>query len=305
MQTILGAGGSVGKELATELVNYTKEIRLVNRHPKKVNETDQLFPADLLNTESLDKAVEGSEIVYVTIAFKYKASVWEENWPRFINNLIQSCKKHNAKIVFVDNIYMYDRDHLQNMTEKTPINPSSKKGKIRAEIAGQLLNAAEKKEVNAMIARSADFYGPNVIGSLLTQSVLNNLRKDKSPQWIGKLDVVHSFTNTRDIGKAVALLGNTADAYNQTWHMPTFEGKLTSRQWIELVMKTIKKNKKIQAMPVWSLGIMGLFIPILKEIKEMSYQLDRDYYFNSSKFNKEFHFTPITPEEGIKEMVNS
>lgn len=305
MQTILGAGGSVGRELAKELINYTKEIRLVNRNPKKVNETDQLFPADLLNKESLDKAVEGSEIVYVTIAFEYKASVWKENWPKFINNLIQSCKRHNAKIVFVDNIYMYDRDHLHNMTEETPIKPTSEKGKVRAGIVSSLMNAVGNNEITAMIARSADFYGPNVIGSLLTQSVLNNLKKNKSPQWIGKLDVVHSFTNTKDIGKAVALLGNSADAYNQTWHMPTYEGKMTSREWIELIMKSMNNNKKIQAMPVWLLGILGLFIPILKELKEMSYQLDRNYYFNSSKFNKEFHFTPITPEVGIKEMINS
>lgn len=34
MQTILGAGGSIGTELAKELINYTKDIRLVSRNPK-------------------------------------------------------------------------------------------------------------------------------------------------------------------------------------------------------------------------------------------------------------------------------
>lgn len=46
-QTILGAGGPIGIELAKALTAYTTDIRLVSRNPKKVNQTDTLFPADL------------------------------------------------------------------------------------------------------------------------------------------------------------------------------------------------------------------------------------------------------------------
>jgi nucleoside-diphosphate-sugar epimerase len=303
MQTILGSGGDAGTRLAKQLVNYTKDIRLVSRNPKRINDSDQLMKADLANPSLLDDAVKGSEVVYVTIGFEYKTRIWKEKWPKFMTNLIESCKKHNSKIVFVDNIYMYDPDYLGNMTEETPIKPVSEKSRIRAEIFRKLMNAVEQKEVTALVARGADFYGPNVQGSLLTQSVYNNLLKNKNPQWIGKLEMLHSFTNIKDIGEALALLGNTKDAYNQVWHLPTTDEKLTSRQWIELMMKAMNVQKKIQTIPTSMLGIIGLFVPILKELKDVSYQLDRDYYFNSSKFNKRFNFTPISPEEGIKEMI--
>ena len=305
MQTILGSGGDAGTQLAKQLINYAKDIRLVSRNPKKVNESDKLMKADLSNPNLLNEAVKGSEIVYVTIGFEYKTKVWKETWPKFMTNLIESCKKHNSKIVFVDNIYMYDPDHLGNMTEETPIKPVSEKSRIRAEIFRMLMNAVERKEVAALVARGADFYGPNVQGSLLKQSVYNRLLKNKNPQWIGKVDVLHSFTYGKDIGKALALLGNTPDAYNQVWHLPTTDEKLTSRQWIQLMMKAMNKQKKIQAIPTSMLGIIGLFVPILKELKDVSYQLDRDYFFNSNKFNKEFNFTPISPRDGIKEMINS
>lgn len=304
MQTILGAGGGAGTELAKQLINFTKEIRIVNRNPKKVNETDQLISADLSIPALLDDAVKESDVVYVTIAFEYKTSVWKEQWSKFMINLIESCKKHNAKIVFVDNMYMYDPNHLSNMTEETPVNPSCEKGKVRAEVLNTLMSAVERGEVTALVTRGADFYGPGVIGSILTQSVYNNLKKDKNPQLLGKLDVIHSFTYSKDIGKALAMLGNTPDAYNQVWHLPTYEGKLTSREWVELFMKEMNKQKKIQVLPVWAMGMLGLFIPILKELKDISYQFNRDYYFNSRKFNKHFNFTPTTPEEGIKEIVN-
>jgi len=304
MQTILGACGAAGTELAKQLINYTKEIRIVSRNPKKLNDTDQLIQTDLSNPALLGDAVKGSEVVYVTIAFEYKISVWKEKWPNFMSNLIRSCKTHNAKIVFVDNMYMYDPDYLSSMTEETPIKPISEKGKIRSEIFRMLMNAVEQKEVSALVARGADFYGPGVIGSYLTQTVHNNLLKDKSPQWLGKLDAIHSFTYSKDIGKALALLGNTKDAYNQVWHLPTTEQKLTSRQWIELMMKEMKKQKKIKAIPTSMMGLLGLFISVLKELKDISYQMDQDYYFNSSKFNKRFNFTSTSPEEGIKETVS-
>jgi nucleoside-diphosphate-sugar epimerase len=303
MQTILGAGGGAGTEITRELSKYTKDIRVVSRNPKKVNETDQLMKADLTDPAQLDKAVEGSEIVYVTIAFPYSIKVWRELWPKFMRNLIETCRKHKSKIVFVDNVYMYDPKYLSDMTEETPINPVSEKGEVRAEVTKMLMVAVEKNKVEAIIARAPDFYGPGVIGSMLYQTVYLKLLKDKNPQWLGKLDVIHNFIYNKDIGKAVALLGNTPDAYNQVWHLPTTDQKLTNRQWIELMMNAMNKQKKIQTMPEWMISALGIFVPILKELQDVGYQFKQDYFFNSSKFNKRFNFTPIAPEAGIKGMV--
>jgi len=304
MQTILGAGGGAGTEITKQLFNYTKDIRLVSRNPKKVNETDQLMKADLTDPAQLDKAVEGSEIVYVTIAFPYNAKVWRQLWPTFMKSLIEVCSKHKTKIVFVDNVYLYDPKYLSDMTEETPINPVSEKGKVRAEVAKMLMNAVEKNKIEAIIARAPDFYGPGIIGSMLYQTVYQKLIKDKNPQWLGKLDVIHNFIYSKDIGKSVALLGNTRDAFNQVWHLPTTDKKLSNRQWIELMIKAMNKQKKIQTMPDWLINILGIFIPILKELQDVGYQFKQDYFFNSNKFNKRFNYTPTSPEDGIREMVS-
>lgn len=303
MQTILGAGGGAGTEITRELSNYTKDIRVVSRNPERVNDTDQLMKADLTDPKQLDEAVKGSEIVYVTIGFPYNIKVWREIWPKFMKNLIDSCAKYKTKIVFVDNMYMYDPKYLSDMTEETPVNPISEKGKVRAEVANMLMDAIEKNKVEALIARAPDFYGPGIKGSLLYQSVYLNLLRNKNPQWLGKLDVIHSYIYSKDIGRAVALLGNTPDAYNQVWHLPTTDKKLTNRQWIELMMKAMNKQRKIRVMPDWMISLVGIFMPILKELKDVNYQIKQDYFFNSSKFNKRFNFIPISPEDGIKEMV--
>jgi putative NADH-flavin reductase len=107
MQTILGAGGIIANELAKELhKNFTKELRLVGRNPKKVNDSDELFKADLLNAQQTADAVEGSEIVYFTAGLPYNSKIWHDQWPIVMQNVIDACELHKAKLVFFDNVYM-------------------------------------------------------------------------------------------------------------------------------------------------------------------------------------------------------
>jgi len=301
MQTILGAGGAVGTLLAKELSNYTDKIRLVNRNPISVNGNEELFKADLTNPDEVMIAVEGSEIVYVTIAFEYKLKVWEQKWVPFINSVINACIKHKAKLVFFDNIYMYDKNFLTNMKEDTPINPPSKKGEVRYRVLNTIMNKVKSGELTALIARAPDFVGTS--SSILIETVYNNFKKGKKAIWLGDADKIHDFIYIPDAAKGTAMLGNTPDAYNQVWHLPTGNPNLTGKNWMALFAKEMNIELKYSVMPKWTLGILGIFIPILRELKEMVYQLDRDYIFNSDKFCKKFDFKPTSPKEIVKNIV--
>jgi len=303
-QTILGSGGAIGNELAKALHNYTDQIRLVSRNPKKINETDEIFPADLSDSKQIDAAIAGSSVVYVTIGFDYNLKVWRKKWPPFMHAVIDGCTKHKAKLVFFDNVYMYAPSEIPNMTEASEMNPISEKGKVRKQLVDMIFEAIEAKKIEAIIARAADFYGPNVATSMLQETVQKNLAKNKAANWLGGLDFKHSFTYTPDAGRATALLGNTADAYNQVWHLPTDPQTLTGREWTELFASQMNKKVKISAMPSWMLKILGWFIPILGEFYEMSYQYDRPYFFNSQKFMTRFpDFRITTYQEGVQEVL--
>ena len=305
MQTILGSGGVIGKELAKALKDYTEEIRLVSRNPKKVNETDQLLALDLLDAKNVEKAVKGSSVVYVTIGFPYSYKSWKENWPEFTKNVINACMAHNCKLVFFDNVYMYDPEYMGNMTEETPVKPVSKKGEVRAETSKMIMDKIEEGKLTALIARSADFYGPGIENKhgFLTDSVFNPLSKGKTATWIGPSKFKHSFTYTIDAAKAVALLGNTDDAYNQIWHLPTAQNPLTGKEWIEAIAKELGTKPKYNEVSKFIIKMLGIFIPFLREVPEMLYQYDRDYVFNSDKFTKRFGIQATDYFIGIKEIV--
>jgi NAD dependent epimerase/dehydratase family. len=303
MQTILGANGTIGSVLAKELINYTDKIRLVSRNPRKVNESDELFAADLSNPGSVDHAVEGSDVVYLVVGFDYKVKVWEEKWPRLISATINACLKHNAKLVFFDNVYTYDINAIPHMTEESPNNPPSKKGAVRKQIAGMIMDEVKAGKLMALIARSADFYGPGNDKSFVNEMVYKNFLKGMRAIWFVDADKKHSFTYTPDAAKATALLGNTDDAYNTIWHLPTDKNTLTGREFVELFSREMKVANKLFVMPLWMIKIVGLFVPVLKEMPEMIYQYDRDYFFDSSKFEKRFKFKTTTYQEGVRNTV--
>lgn len=306
MQTILGAGGAIGVELARALKDYTNKIRLVSRNPKKVNETDELFKADLLNATEVKNAVKGSSIVYVTVGFPYNYKTWKECWPKFTENVIDACIVNDCKLVFFDNIYMYDPNYLDGMDEETPINPPSKKGKIRAQIADMILSKVKEGKLTALIARSADFYGPGIKNtSMLTETVFNPFSSGKKANWMASLNYKHSFTYTPDAAKATALLGNSEEAYNQVWHLPTAKNPYTGREWIQAIAKEMGVAPKTQTAGKFIVRLLGLFIPLMREMPEMMYQYDRNYVFNSDKFEQQFNFKTTPYPDGIKEIVKS
>src|SRR4051812_31425515 len=99
MQTILGANGTIARELSRCLPALHVQIRQVSRHPKKINPSDETMQADLLNYHQVEKAVEGSDVTYLLAGLPYKAKTWQEQWPRVMRNTIDACKKHNSKLV--------------------------------------------------------------------------------------------------------------------------------------------------------------------------------------------------------------
>lgn len=304
MQVILGSGGAIGNDLAVELKKYTGKIRLAGRNPKKINDNDELFKCDLMIAEDVDNAVKGCEIAYLTVGLQYKLKVWQQQWPVVMKNTITACKKHKTKLVFFDNIYMYHPGMLNPMTEETEVHPSSKKGKVRAEIAQMILDEVKTGKLQALIARSADFYGPGISNSVFNEVVVKNLKAGKKANWFCSLNYLHNFTFTPDAAKATAMLGNTDSAFGEVWHLPT-AAPITGKEWIEKVAAELGVKPKTQIATKLIIKIMGLFNPVMKEFVEMLYQWDHDYNFDSSKFETIFKMKPTPVDEAIKQIIKA
>lgn len=306
MQTILGGGGAIGNALAKALFEYTNQVRIVSRTPKAVTGKEMLFSADLRDAAATERAVAGSEIVYLTAGLPYNTKTWQRDWPLIMQNVISACKKHGAKLVFFDNVYMYAPEALADMREDARVAPISGKGKVRAQLV-EMLWQAQADGLPVLIARSADFYGPGAEKvSLLSIGVLENFRKKRKAMWLADDTKIHSFTFTEDAARATALLGNTPDAYGETWHLPTSEERFSGKDWVALAASVMKVPARHWVLRKRLLGFMGLFSLMMRELREMQYQNDRDYFFNSEKFRQRFPEFSITDYElGLRQTVET
>ena len=304
MQTILGAGGVIGNDLAKALMIYTDQIRLVSRNPKAINPNDELFSADLLDPVAVQKSLLGTKVAYLTAGLPYSTKIWREKWPLLMRNVIDACKANETKLVFFSNVYSLGKVEGW-MSEESPMNPCSKKGEVRAKVEQMILDEVQKGNLQAMIARAADFYGPGAVLSFVDAMVFQNLAKGKTPQILVNANTKHTFTFTPDAARATAALGNTQSAYNQIWNLPTDSNALTGREFVHLAAEAFGAKDKYTVLSKTMIRLIGLFVPVLGESVEMLYQNQYDYLFDSSKYVRHFKHAATTYQEGIKQTAAS
>ncbi len=259
--------------------------------------------ADLNFIEQVNNVIENDSIVYLLIGLPYDVTIWRAQWPKVIHNTVEACKNKNAKLIFFDNVYMYGRV-IGKMDEDTQVNPCSKKGEIRAKIAEYLISEIKQKNITALIARSADFYGPYALNTSIPDiMVFNNLAKGRKAQWLVNANVKHSFTFTLDCSKSLYLLAKNENAFNQIWHLPTANPALTGKEFIELAAGYFKVKPEYTVLTKLIVKFAGLFNKSIKEVYEMLYQNEYEYEFNSSKFENYFNFKPTSYQTGIQQTI--
>lgn len=304
MQTILGANGIIGEELAKELkLNYTTDIRIVGRNPKKINNTDSLHPADLLDLNQTLKAVQASEICYLTVGLPYTSEVWFSQWEIIMKNAIESCVKTKSKLVYFDNTYMHGQSD-QLVTEEEPFTATGRKGLGKAKATTLLLDAIKDGKIEAAICRAPEFYGPGKTKSITNSVFFQSIKKGKKPRIFLTDNTLRTLIYAPDASRATALIGNTPDAYNQTWNLPCDDNRMTYKQWIKSAEFILNRPIPYTVLKKWQLKAASLTNNNIKETLELLPRYEVDNLFDSSKFKNRFPDFKVTSyREGISKIL--
>lgn len=296
MQTILGANGQIAVELARELNRaFTPDLRLVSRNPRKVkvNETDDLVQADLLSADQTAKAVAGSRTVYFTAGLPANTKLWEAQFPTMLQNALDASRLAGANFVYFDNTYMYPQD-ARPQTEQTAFAPAGRKGKVRAQMASMVLKEMTRGGMPTLIARAPEFYGPGRTQSFTNALVIDRLKTGRRPLVPVRDDRLRTLIWTPDASRALALLGNTPDAFGQTWHLPVTNDRPTYKEFIAMASEAFGQDPGYTVLPRWILSGAGLFSPRVRELKELLPRYEHDNHFDSTKFTTRFPQFEVT-----------
>ena len=221
-----------------------------------------------------------------------------------MQNLVDASLKHGLRVVFVDNLYMYG-PQVEALHEAMNLTDHPGKTAVRAEITRIWQGAVNHKGLRFSALRAPDFFGPNVLLSQFGEVVFGNLGRGSAAQFLVPIDHPHDFAYVPDIARAVYDLLEAPDSdFGQVWHMPCAP-TLTARGLMELGAESLGAAPKVFSFPLWLLRILGLFLPLAKELWEMRFQWNRPYFVNADKFKKRFAFEATPFSESIPATAKS
>lgn len=303
LHVVLGANGSVGQLVVKELVRRGVPVRAVTR--SQTMEDVDTMSANLLIKEQALEAIDGASHVYLCVGLPYRAALWKVQWPIVMYHVIVACEQVGAKLVFLDNIYMYQAPLKIPFNETQPVGPSSTKGLVRKVIQDMVLQAVQEQRIQAVIGRSADFYGPGAINSVLYISFLENLLQGKAPAILTPMDQPHTFGHVGDI--AVALITLALDDTNngEVFHLPVSR-PVTLADVHASFLAHLNKDLPIKQISPRMQRVLGLFVKPIHEMQEMMYQFTSPYQMDDTKFRKRYPNVVVTTlEDGLVEMIQS
>jgi len=298
LHVVFGASGNAGSAIIRELVKRELNVRGVNRSGKAyVPEGVEMVKADIFNKQESKLAIKDASVIYNCINLPYNR--WVDDLVPLTKAFIDLTSGDGIKSVIIDNLYMYGRKYDDPLREDMEPLAQSRKGKIRAEITKLYLQAHKEGKINVIICRASDFYGPGVKNSTMGTRIMTKVRQGKKISVLYNPDVPHSFSFVNDYAKAVINLVSSDDVFGQIWHIPTAE-PITQREFLEIAFEIANKTPKINSLSNFMLSMVALFNPIVKEIKELSYQFEKPFIMDHSKYEKRFGID-ITPyQEAIK-----
>ncbi|MBN8482966.1 MAG: NAD-dependent epimerase/dehydratase family protein [Xanthomonadales bacterium] len=294
MQTILGANGQIAIELARELRrHHTREITLVSRHPRALDAADRVVAADLLDARQTADAVRGSRIVYFTAGLPPDARLWEAQFPTMLANALAACRAAGAAFAYFDNTYMYPQDG-RRLDEGTAFAPNGPKGRVRARMAEAVLAEMARGDIPVLIARAPEFHGPGRTQSFTNALVIDRIRAGRKARVPLRDDTRRTLIWTPDASRALAVLGNTPDAYGQTWHLPCCDDRPTYAHYVTIACDVFGRAPAWTVLRHWQLVAAGLFSKPAREIRELLPRYAHDNLFDSTKFKRRFPDFAVT-----------
>jgi nucleoside-diphosphate-sugar epimerase len=300
---ILGTG-AIGRAIAEEHVRRGESVRMVNRSGRmdEIPAGVEVKAADLYDQVQVKEVTQGARVVYQCSQPEY--TQWVEKFPSLQKSIIDGLTGSDAKLVLVENLYMYGDTNGTPLTEDLPHNAHTRKGKVRSEISKAAFEAHRAGKLRVTAGRGSDFFGAwGLPTAAMGDRTFYPLLDGKPAQLVGDIDAPHTHTYIADFGKALVILGERDEADGQAWHVPNDNPRATQREMVKMIAEETGVEPKMSAMGKGMMWFGGLFIPAAKEMVEMMYEFEKPFVVDSSKFEKTFGMKATPMREAIKATV--
>lgn len=289
---VLGANGGTGRAVVEELLGRGREVRAVTRRGDGPAGAEQIA-ADVTDVDLLGRALEGADTVYHCAQPAYER--WVDDFPAMNRAVAEAAARAGTKLVFADNLYMYDPSHGP-IRETTPEAPPTARGALRRDLADGLLAMHREGRLRVAIGRSSDYYGPHGTGTSLGDRLFETVLEGKKARWMGSLDQPHTCSYLPDIARALVTLGEHEGSDGRAWVLPAAPA-ITGRRFVELASAAAGVRPRPTAISAGMLKMAGTFSPMIRAYAEMLGEWTAPFTVDAAEFESAFGPFPVTPHE--------
>ena len=316
---ILGATGSIGYAVAANLLARKLPVTILVRNRAKA---DALFPneptltiveGDVQDAALLNRIAVGMDFIFHGINYPYNQ--WFGNMDTATGKVIDAAAQGGSTIIFPGNVYNFG-NIKEPIREDSRPNPCTRKGQLRVEIEAMLEQAANAGRCRVMNVRLPDFWGPNVLNDGV-RPIFENALTGKALPWILNADVPHQSVYTRDAAEVIARLilrnwavrtsqASAIQAVVKPYEVYNYGGATlpSIRAWFGQISALTGKSLSVQVYNRFTISILSLFMPILWEVKEMSYLYENTILLDDSNVLTLFpDFRPTPMNQALTETL--
>ncbi len=301
LHVVMGTG-PVGTWIARTLADRGADVRAVNRsgvRPAALPADVTLVTADVSDLEQAVRAAEGAAVVYQALNPPYHQ--WPQLFPPLQRGALAAAKAAGARYVSIDNLYMYDPSACP-ISETTPLAPASSKGELRMRMAEDVLAAHARGDVEAVVLRSSDYYGPGVTASALGDRVFPAILSGKAGEILGSDSSPHSYAYIEDVAAAAAELGTRPEAVGRVWIAPHAEAA-TQREVLGEIFALADRPPRFTTVTPFKMRLAGIFSPGAREMVEMMYEFTQPFTVDCSAIQEAFGMQATPMRAGLERTV--
>lgn len=301
LHVVFGAG-QVGPFVVDALRAAGKAVRVVKRHAADFPDDVELRLGDAADPAFCRQACAGARVVYHCMNPEYSVAAWARLVPLYMDNLIAAASAVGARLVVLDNLYMVEMDG-RPIDEDTPIRPQSRKGEIRARTADALFTAHARGRLEAIVGRASDFYGPRGTGTHFGEAFWKPVLAGKSVRVLPRLDTPHTYHYIPDVAQALVQLADAPTAaLGRDWLLPCHPAEPTTAL-VARFSRALGHPITVRQMPKLAASLVGLFVPIVRELSEMLYQWESPFVVNDARFRAQFGARLVDRDEAARATV--
>ncbi|MDN3242415.1 NAD-dependent epimerase/dehydratase family protein [Glycomyces tritici] len=297
-ERIVVGAGATGSATARRFAANGDRVRVITRSGSGPEVPGvELVALDATRTDELTAAAEGAATVVNAAMTDYHT--WPETMPPLYDSILAAAERVGADYVMLGNHYAY-RETDGPITERTPLEPHTRKGRVRAQLWRQALAAHEAGRVRVTEIRAGEFLGPGAFSSF-NFLVAPRILRGELALTDGNPDAANTFTFVEDAAAALVAAAGSENAWGRAWNAPALTA--TIRQVADrLADLKGAPRPRLEALTERDLTLLGFSAPIWHEFIEMAYMADRPFVVDDRDIREAFGLKASSLDEALAGM---